>query len=433
MAGIPLWTSHHHELTTRPGGDRLFCFFPFSLFPFFPFSLFPFGVVLALISGWVSHSIADMMTKGGVCWFYPSRVRCVIPGNQDYRMRVMGWGEFWFAVIMCATTFPLYNAASTGQGTTGLIRQAIGNIDSARKVYDTQKGANVWWLEVEGKDNISQADITGRYEIIAGHGESGFQILIDEEKKTVCRQTSCDWFPEKAKVSKGSAQSTTIFKLNIFKQAIAKGLCSDNPAAATLKKRVKVQRQRMTLEQFHAIRAHADDWLQNCINLGLLTLQRREDLASLMWSDVHDGFIWIQQRKVEKWGTGNLKIRITPEIQAILDRSNDGVESEHVIHRRAHRRVHAAKRTDLNAVLPGLITKHFAAARLASGIFPSDQASATLPSFHEIRALGANQLEAQGKPPELIQALLGHTTKAMTDVYLDRHQIRWVEVDTQEY
>ncbi len=219
----------------------------------------------------------------------------------------------------------------------------------------------------------------------------------------------------------------------IFKQAIAKGLCSDNPAAATLKKRVKVQRQRMTLEQFHAIRAHADDWLQNCINLGLLTLQRREDLASLMWSDVHDGFIWIQQRKVEKWGTGNLKIRITPEIQAILDRSNDGVESEHVIHRRAHRRVHAAKRTDLNAVLPGLITKHFAAARLASGIFPSDQASATLPSFHEIRALGANQLEAQGKPPELIQALLGHTTKAMTDVYLDRHQIRWVEVDTQEY
>ena len=48
--------------------------------------LLPFGFFLALVAGWVSHSIADMMTPSGVAWFWPRRVRCVLPSNERYRV-----------------------------------------------------------------------------------------------------------------------------------------------------------------------------------------------------------------------------------------------------------------------------------------------------------------------------------------------------------
>lgn len=55
--------------------------------------LLPTGYLIALAAGWVSHSVADMMTKSGVCWFWPSLARCVLPGNPRYRMEVLGGGE----------------------------------------------------------------------------------------------------------------------------------------------------------------------------------------------------------------------------------------------------------------------------------------------------------------------------------------------------
>ncbi len=57
------------------------------------YAALPFGYALALISGRLSHSLADMMTPAGVCWLWPSRVRCVLPGNRKYRMTSMGRGR----------------------------------------------------------------------------------------------------------------------------------------------------------------------------------------------------------------------------------------------------------------------------------------------------------------------------------------------------
>lgn len=215
----------------------------------------------------------------------------------------------------------------------------------------------------------------------------------------------------------------------LFKHAIAKGLLSTNPAEATLKKIVEVKRQRLTLQQFQAIQKHAPNWLQNAMDLGLYTLQRREDLASLTWANIHDGAIWVQQQKVEKWGTGNLKIAITTDIQAVLDRCNDSIKSDYVIHRQPLRRIKAKGRKDFTAILPELITKEFTKARDASNTFPADTDRKTLPSFHEIRSLGAKKYEDEGVPKAVIQNLLGHTSEKMTDIYLDRHEVQWVEID----
>ena len=175
------------------------------------FYLLPFGFFLALVAGWVSHSWADMMTAKGVCWFWPSRVRCVLPGNARFRMDVMGWGELWFAALMTAAVFPLHAMAVTAQGATGLIRQAIGEVSAARATYDAQKGGHVWWLEVEGNDNLTLAPVQGRFEVLAGFQESGFLLKTPNGRKTACKALTCDWHTSKAVIHKGEPQAATTY------------------------------------------------------------------------------------------------------------------------------------------------------------------------------------------------------------------------------
>jgi len=97
----------------------------------------------------------------------------------------------------------------------------------------------------------------------------------------------------------------------IFQYAIAEGLTEKNLADATIKKTVTIKRQRLTLDGFSEIKKHAPDWLKNAMDLALITGQRRSDIVRLCWEDIHDEFIWIKQQKVEKWGTGQIKIPVT--------------------------------------------------------------------------------------------------------------------------
>jgi len=71
------------------------------------YATLPFGFFLALLSGWLSHSLADMMTPAGVCWFWPSRVRCVIPGNSNYSMDSMSRGELTLLMLIALGVVPM--------------------------------------------------------------------------------------------------------------------------------------------------------------------------------------------------------------------------------------------------------------------------------------------------------------------------------------
>ena len=173
------------------------------------YATLPFGWFLALFSGWVSHSLADMMTPAGVCWFWPSRVRCVIPGNRKYRMESMGRGELTFLVVMAFIGLLAKPLAGSGLGTMGLIRSAIGNIASAREDYDAKKGSNAWTLEVTGRDNRSYDDISGTYPVIGPYGEAGFILESPEDPHSLCQTGTCDWYAEHAALIRGQPEITT--------------------------------------------------------------------------------------------------------------------------------------------------------------------------------------------------------------------------------
>ncbi len=172
--------------------------------------LLPFGWWLAVVSGFTSHPVADMMTPQGVAWFWPSRWRCVLPGNERYRLKAMSWAELGFALILGLLSVPMLLVAQSGEGTGGIIKAAIGSIEEARERYDAEKGANAWTLRVEGRDNRSYVDIGGEYPVIGPWREGGFIVEGSEGPRSVCRYSSCDWYAESGVAVKGAEEEVTV-------------------------------------------------------------------------------------------------------------------------------------------------------------------------------------------------------------------------------
>lgn len=170
--------------------------------------LLPFGVWLALLAGWVSHSLADMMTPSG--WFWPARVRCILPGNHELRIEELSWRELGFATCMAAACFPLLVWASSGAGTSGLIRAALGRIEAARQQYDANKGTHAWRLTIEGRDNRSFADIGGTYPVRGPWQADGFILDAPAGPVSICQGQACDWYAESAVLEQSVPELTTV-------------------------------------------------------------------------------------------------------------------------------------------------------------------------------------------------------------------------------
>ncbi|WP_295991733.1 tyrosine-type recombinase/integrase [Rugamonas sp.] len=213
---------------------------------------------------------------------------------------------------------------------------------------------------------------------------------------------------------------------DVFRMAETQGLISQgaNPVKATYNPNQTVKRERLSLEQFVAIRALAPVWLQRAMNLALVTAQRREDLTNMKFADYKDGHLHVDQGK-----TGT-RLRISGEIrlaainisvEEAVSNCRDLIVSRHLIHHVA--RVSRVKPGD--KVDPNGLSNAFQKARDAAGIVAED--GRTPPSFHEIRSL-AERLYKVERSAEFAQALLGHKHASMTAKYDDLRGKDWAVV-----
>lgn len=185
------------------------------------FWLLPFGVALALMAGWVSHVWADMMTKSGVAWFWPARIRCVLPGNPDYRMEVAKGGELGFLLVVAVLGLVLMPLAQTGKGTAGLIRGALGDLGAVRQHYDRDKGDWRFSVVVEGRDNLTDRDIAGTYPVIGPWRESGLILETPDGPRSLCTGAGCNWYSSHAELTKGDAIRTSSVTLRSARLTVA--------------------------------------------------------------------------------------------------------------------------------------------------------------------------------------------------------------------
>ncbi|WP_214510516.1 tyrosine-type recombinase/integrase [Pseudomonas brassicacearum] len=217
--------------------------------------------------------------------------------------------------------------------------------------------------------------------------------------------------------------------VQIFAFAVAKGLCERNSAELTLvKKEAEKKRQRHTVEGLNTILNYGGTpiWLKRAIRLGLLSLQRREDIV--MWPksavDLEQNTIKVSPGKTQNYGKPvHLEIAMGQALREVVaECMRSPVVCPYLIHYspKARKRSQLDAKLHWNAVTPDYLTKSFAQARDDSEAY-KDMPAGERPTFHEIRALGAWLYEQQGFPQEYIQGLMGHADVKMTEHYQAGH------------
>ncbi|MGC0155792.1 tyrosine-type recombinase/integrase [Chromobacterium vaccinii] len=216
---------------------------------------------------------------------------------------------------------------------------------------------------------------------------------------------------------------------DFFREAIAAGWISANPADVTKVHGLRTKRERLSLESFLLILKEAEKdkrrpWAASSLKLALLSGQRREDIACWRPSDVRDNFLWVDQEK-----TGmKLKLPLSLRLEAlpqslgevISECLNSGVTNpETIVHARqfAHR-VHPGK-----ALRPALLTRAFADARDQAGIGGENP-----PTLHEIRSL-SGRLYEEKYGERFAQRILGHRNAQTTALYLDTRGSEWMSIE----
>lgn len=212
---------------------------------------------------------------------------------------------------------------------------------------------------------------------------------------------------------------------DVFMEAMAAGWASSNPVEVTKAAKVKIKRERLTLDMWRAIHARArTDWLKRAMELALITGQRRDDIASMLFKDEQDGYLHVVQKK-----TGQ-RLRLSTaiglqciglDLAGVIRLCRDNVVSKHLIH---HPRTISRAKAGSPIVLD-TISKAFADARDAAAEAGEITLTDSPPTFHEMRSLAARLHDAEGRDA---QALLGHKSARMTELYRDSRGAEWIDV-----
>lgn len=221
---------------------------------------------------------------------------------------------------------------------------------------------------------------------------------------------------------------------DVFRVAEVSGLLEvgKNPVEATEARMGAVKRERLSLVQFLAIRDHEQTpvYLRNAMNLALITGQRREEITTMQFADVRDGYLHVVQSKSR--GQTKLQLDLSIRLSAldlsiadVVKQCRDRVQSGYLIHRsRAYGEAEAG-----SSIKTHTMTLAFSKARDRAGVVANGD-NKTPPSLHEIRSLSQRLYRAE-HGAEFAQAVMGHKNAQTTELYDDMRVPMWRIVATK--
>ncbi|WP_242597421.1 tyrosine-type recombinase/integrase [Billgrantia antri] len=186
---------------------------------------------------------------------------------------------------------------------------------------------------------------------------------------------------------------------------------SENPIEPTAKSDAgySKQRRRLTPGQFKAIYDKAEPWLQIAMELSLVCLFGRAEVAAARYDHIVDGRLrYIRKKTRTRSHTAYVAIEVTPAIEDLVQRSRLLPPVSPYVHR-IHKRITAETkaRDHWSRVTDDMISKEVA--RLRDKVPEIARLeSRQRPTFHEIRSLGSKLLEDSGADLGDIQVLIGH-------------------------
>lgn len=207
-------------------------------------------------------------------------------------------------------------------------------------------------------------------------------------------------------------------------KGVALGWMQSNPVTVTEKIKVKIQRRRLTLDEFRAILERAPEvaaWLPNAMLLALVSGQDRSTVARWERDSVVGDVAIVRRGKTGAWIAIPLALKMDAlalSLGDVIDRCNaDGISSRYLIH---HQRHQGTAKPGSHVKL-GSVSQAFADARELAGI-KGDNA----PTFHEIRSLAKRLYLQQGGVDT--KALLAHSDDKTADLYANVRGLEPVRV-----
>lgn len=197
---------------------------------------------------------------------------------------------------------------------------------------------------------------------------------------------------------------------DFFNEAILAGIIDHNPATPIKPPAVKIQRQRLTLENWRAIRAwsveHQPPWVARMLDLALVTGQRRSDVVKMRFADVWDEHLHVEQFKTSTRLALPISLRLDALGRSIADVIEDcrryAATGDALVRRQGGRPLCLAS-----------LSARFEEAREGAGL---TWATGSPPTLHECRSLSERLYREQGVDTRV---LLGHKHQSMTDAYND--------------
>jgi enterobacteria phage integrase len=204
------------------------------------------------------------------------------------------------------------------------------------------------------------------------------------------------------------AKRVLIEAKDLFGEALNYAWLDRNPATQIKAPSVRVQRKRLTLDQWQQIHDHAEKnmppWVARMMTLALVTGQRRSDVVKMQFSDVWDDWLHIEQVK-----TGaRLALPVSLRLDAIGVSVGGAVEACRSYNIGDDYLIRKSTGKPLD---PASLSARFEEARDA--VLPRMEHP---PSLHECRSLSERLYRAQGIDT---MTLLGHKHQSMTDLYND--------------
>ena len=168
------------------------------------------------------------------------------------------------------------------------------------------------------------------------------------------------------------------FLKKLFSYAVDESLMLDNPATRKKMRRIdEKRRQRLSLDNFLAIRRSAAPWLRTAMDLALQTTHARLEVSRIRYSIKEPktacvaAYGWISRRMVftaccistgksSEKEASHVAIPIGGELKRIIDDSRDNVASPYIVHRIPARSVKPSKEVSHpTQVAPTISAGHF--------------------------------------------------------------------------
>ncbi len=238
------------------------------------------------------------------------------------------------------------------------------------------------------------------------------------------------------------------FMIKAFDFACDQSVMITNPAKLKKSKPLDDKvRNRLSIDSFKKILDTAKNdprlqFLYIAMSLSIQTTHAVNEISKIKYRDVKwlekperengiivYGYLYIHRQKIKKKEASRVRIPVTEKLKNIIDLSRkSNILCPYIVHRRP-RNSKLAEGCDHKYQVPKVfISTSFSNLRDKLKLYDHLKRKCEKPTFHEIRALAADQYNNIGYDP---QARMAHSDAKSTKVYLEGH-VEWVTVPPAE-